>query len=460
MKKNVPLITKAVIPMVLLNAFTTPLMLSAANVALPGIAIDLNLDAVTLSWIPMAYLMASAMFVLIFGRVADIYGRKRIFLIGTVSVIITSVLAACSVNGTMLIIFRFMQGVSAAMLYATQIAIISSVSSPEKRGHAIGLTVSMIYLGLTCGPVMGGYFVDLFGWRASFIFYVPLAFIVLFIGLFKVQGEWTGEIKGVFDSRGAFIYAVSIMTFCTGVAKLPQLTGFILLVISVYGIFLFFRHEKICESPLFDVKLFYTNRIFTCSSLASYLIYTATYANVVLISLYLQYLQSFSAIEAGLIMMTQPLTMAIFSPVAGKLSDKIEPRFIASLGMVVTAIGLMMLASLNAGVDLNQIIIALVITGLGFSLFSSPNVNAVMSSVEKNNYGSATGSLATMRILGQLSSMVIVTLVFALIIGAVEIDISNYDLLLKSIQISFLLAASLCIPGFVLSTLRGHMHTR
>lgn len=185
--------------MVLLNAFTTPLMLSAVNVALPSIATDLSMNAVLLSWVPMAYLMASAMFVLIFGRIADMVGRKRIFLIGTIGVIVTSLIAAFAVNGTMLIAARFLQGVSAAMLYATQVAIVSSVFPSAKRGQAIGLTVSTIYLGLTIGPLIGGYVIDVFDWRASFMVHIPLAIIVLVIGLFYVKGEWCSDDRGSFD---------------------------------------------------------------------------------------------------------------------------------------------------------------------------------------------------------------------------------------------------------------------
>ena len=169
--------------MILLSAFTTPLMLSAVNVALPSIANDLSMNAVLLSWIPMAYLMASAMFVLIFGRIADMIGRKKIFLIGTSSVIVTSLIAASVDSGITLITARFLQGVSAAMLYATQVAIISSVFPPAKRGYVIGLTVSAIYFGLTTGPLIGGYIVDLYGWRASFVVHIPLAIIALTIGV-------------------------------------------------------------------------------------------------------------------------------------------------------------------------------------------------------------------------------------------------------------------------------------
>ena len=327
---------KAALVMVLLNAFTTPLMLSAANVALPAIALDLKVNAVMLSWIPMAYLMASAMFVLVFGRLADMFGRKRVFQLGTLSVILTSILAAMSNSGELLIFARFLQGMSAAMLYATQIAIVSSVFPPEKRGHAIGLTVSTIYLGLTCGPVIGGHLIDEFGWRSSFIFHIPLAMIVLLIGLLKVPGEWSADVKGNFDVQGATLYVLSILMLCLGVSTLPDTKSFIYLTVGLIGLGGFFQIEKKTDHPIFDISLFITNRIFTLSSLASFVIYTATFANVVLISLYLQYIQGMQAGVTGLVMMTQPLTMAIFSPLAGRLSDYIEPRLIASVGMTLT----------------------------------------------------------------------------------------------------------------------------
>ena len=449
---------RAALAMVLLNAFTTPLMLSAVNVALPAIANDLKLDAVMLSWVPMAYLMASAMFVLVFGRLADMFGRKKIFLIGTCSVIVTSLLAAASINGEMLVASRFLQGTSAAMLYATQVAIVSSVFPPAKRGHAIGLTVSTIYLGLTGGPLIGGFLIDEFGWRASFVFHIPLAFVVLMTGLLGVPGDWSAEERGSFDTGGAVLYSLSILLLCTGVSSLPADLSYLLLLAGFAGVTLFFMFVRRVHHPIFDVSLFFTNRVFTLSCLASYIIYTAIFANVVLISLYLQYLKGVSASVAGVIMMTQPLTMALLSPFAGRLSDRVEPRVIATGGMMLTGIGLLLLSQLNGNSAMSYIVFALVVTGLGFSLFSSPNANAIMGAVEKRYYGSATGSLATMRILGQMSSMALVTLVFALIIGQVEIGPSSLGDLGRSIRLVFTIAALLCIPGFVFSLVRGRVH--
>jgi EmrB/QacA subfamily drug resistance transporter len=449
---------QAALVMVLLNAFTTPLMLSAANVALPSIAEDLKLDAVVISWIPMAFLMASAMFVLVFGRIADMIGRKRIFLIGTMCVIITSVIASLATSGTFLITARFLQGMSAAMLYATQIAIISSVFPAKQRGHAIGMTVSTIYLGLTCGPLLGGFLIDLYGWRASFVFHIPLAIVVLLIGIFKVPGDWSADEPGEFDLKGAFVYGLSIVFLCLGVSTVPESPGILLLILGLFGIWIFIMLAKRSKYPVFDVSLFGRNRVFAFSCFASFIIYTAVFANIVLVSLYLQYLKGLSATMTGSIMMVQPLTMAVFSPFVGRLSDKVEPRIIASVGMVITACGLLMLGLMNMHSAISTLIAALIITGFGFSLFSSPNANAIMSAVDKQYYGSATGSLATMRILGQMTSMVVVTLVFSMLIGQITIEPSMYQDLMQAISVCFFIFASLCIPGLIFSLVRGRMH--
>ncbi len=447
-----------VLLMVLLNAFTTPMMLSAVNVALPHIARDLHMTAVGISWIPMSYLMASAMFVLIFGRLADIYGRKKIFLIGTCSVVFTSLLAALSSSEVFLLAARFLQGVSAAMLYATQVAIITSVFPREKRGQMIGYTVAAIYLGLSAGPLLGGYLVDMFGWRAGFVFHIPLAVVVLLIAFLRVpRQEWSSEEHAVLDLGGSSLYALSIILLCAGVSLLPGTAGIFCVVLSAAGFWSFIRHEYAIKDPVFDVSQFFINRIFTFSCLASLLMYTATFANVVLVSLYLQYILAMSATSAGMIMMTQPLTMALLSPLCGRLSDHTEPRVIATAGVVVTALGLFMLSGLGNGNGASLVIVALIITGTGFSLFSSPNVNAIMSSVGKKYYGSATAAMATMRIVGQLASMVLVTLVFSLLLADIELSVENTGQLGRAISTAFFIASVLCLGGVVFSLARGRM---
>ena len=448
-----------VLAMLLLSAFSTPLMLSAVNVAIPTIAEDLQMSAVSLSWIPMAYLMTSAMFVLIFGRLADLYGRRRIFLFGTAAVIVSSIVASAAPNSTVLLIARSMQGLSTAMLYATQIAIISSVFPGNKRGQYIGILVSIIYIGLASGPLLGGILVDAYGWRASFLVQVPLAITALYLGVFKIDVEWRAPPQAnngaAFDLGGAINYALAILLLCVGVSLLPQTRALLLIACGIAALYWFITQAKQKPDPIWDVSLFFTNRVFTASCLAALLMYSATYANVLLISLYLQYLKDFSATEAGLIMMIQPAVMAAFSPLAGRLSDRFEARLLVSLGMVFTVFGLALLSQLQSSSSISSIIIPLMITGLGFSLFSTPNSNAILASVDVKHLGNASSAIATMRILGQVSSMIIVTLVLALMLGPIQIGPAHFPLLEHSIQISFMIAAMICLPGLFFSITRG-----
>jgi EmrB/QacA subfamily drug resistance transporter len=391
---------KSVLVMVLLNALSVPIMLSSVNVALPYIAADLKLSALSVSWIPTAFLMASAMFILVFGRLADMFGRKKVFLIGAVFV----VFASCLTGAISLLGARFLQGLGAAMLYATQMAIVSSVFPVATRGRVIGLVIAFIYIGLASGPLLGGIIVDQLGWRVNFLLQIPLAVLVFFIGVYKVEGDWAADERGSFDFTGALIYCSAIFIICIGVSFLPGPRGYVLIAAGLIGVGVFFQQARSSKHPLMDVQLFFSNKTFTFSCLASLIMYSATFMNVVLLSLYLQYLKGLSPTAAGLLMMVQPLTMAIFSPLMGRLSDHTEPRVLASAGMSITAMGLLLLAMLSSDSETISIVVALVVTGLGFSLFSSPNVNAIMSSVSRKHLGAASAAVSTTRILGQLTS--------------------------------------------------------
>lgn len=449
---------RAAIVMIMLSSVATAMMLSTVNVALPSIAGALHIDAVTLSWIPMAYLLASAACVLSLARLADMFGRRRIFLWGTVGVVLASAIAASASSVAMLLGARALQGMSAAALFATQIAIISSVYPPARRGAAIGATISAVYIGLSLGPLLGGRVVEMFSWRAAFLPHLPLTFVVLYLCLRHMRFEWRDEERGVFDGVGALLYAVGIMLLMVGLSALPSVHGLAMLALGAALLWLFFRHERGHAHPIFDVELFYTNRVFTLSCLASLVMYTTTFANVMLVSLYLQYLKDVPPSRAGIIMMTQPLVMAVFSPMAGRLSDRIEPRVIASLGMALTGVGLLGFALLDAGSALHSTVICLAICGFGFSLFSSPNVNAIMGAVPPKDYSRASGAMSVMRVVGQLTSMGLVAVVMAFWLGPVAIEPTVYPRLGHAIATCFASGALLSCVGIALSLSRGRMH--
>jgi len=238
---------------------------------------------------------------------------------------------------------------------------------------------------------------------------------------------------------------------------LPNMQSFYLIAAGAAFMIVFIRHQLKAPFPVFEVRLFSENKLFAFSSLAALIHYSATFAIAFFISLYLQFIKGLSPQAAGLILIAQPLVMAIFSPLAGKLSDRIEPRKIASLGMALTALGLLFFALLKNDTPKPCIVLNLTLIGLGFALFSSPNMNAIMSSVPKKFFGIASGTVATMRLLGQMTSMAVAMVAFAIFIGRTEIASQNYHLFLKSLRFAFIAFGFQCGIGVFFSLFRGKL---
>jgi EmrB/QacA subfamily drug resistance transporter len=436
-------------------SFLFPFMGSAVNIALPSLGRELSLDAVTLGWIATAYLLSSAALLVPFGRIADIYGRKKIFTCGIVIFTFASFLSGMASSAAMLISFRVLQGIGASMLAGTGVALLTSVFPADERGKVLGINVAATYTGLSLGPVLGGILTQHLGWRSIFFINVPLGLVVIGVVLWKLKGEWTGAKGEKFDSVGSVIYSLALVALVYGFTLLPAMLGVWLIVAGVIGLSAFIRWEMKIKSPVLDISLFRNSRAFTFSNLAALINYSATFAVSFLISLYLQYVKGFNPETAGLILVAMPAMQAIFSPLAGRLSDRIEPRIIASAGMALTTIGLAIFIFLNEKTPLELIISNLALMGFGFALFSSPNTNAVMSSAPKTAYGVASATVATMRQIGMVFSMGLAMLMFALYIGRVQITPEYYPLFQESMKTSFIIFAILCFGGIFASLARG-----
>ncbi len=439
------------------SAFLTPFMISSINIALPAIGKEFETDAVVLSWVATSYLLAAAVCLVSFGKLADIYGRKKIFMMGQILVAVTSFLAAISNSAPMLIVFRIFQGAGGAMVFATGLAILTSVYPPQERGKVLGIAVAAVYIGLSCGPFFGGWLTQHFSWRAIFLANIPIGVFIIVLIVLRLKGEWKGAEGDPFDFVGALIYSVAIVAILYGISILPAGLSIALLIVGLVALAVFVKWESKIESPVFEVKLFIENRTFAFSCLAALINYSATFAVTFLLSLYLQYIKELTPQAAGMVLIAQPIIMAVFSPLSGKLSDRIEPRVIASAGMVLTMLGLVLLAFVGNNTVLIFIIISLMILGFGFALFSSPNMNAIMGSVDQRYYGIASGSVGTMRLLGQMLSMGIATLIFALFIGRAQITPEYYPALIKSVRVALVVFAGLCGVGIYFSLYRGRL---
>ena len=439
-----------------LAAFLAPFMGASVNIALPSIGREFQADAVMLGWVATAYILAAAVFLVPFGKLADIHGRKRIFLAGILVYTAASVLCALAASTWALIGFRILQGLGAALIFGTSVAILTSVFPPGQRGKALGLNTASTYLGLSLGPVLGGLLTQQFGWRSIFVINFPLGIIIIVFVLTMLKGEWA-EAKGErFDLFGAAFYGCTLVAVMLGFSRLPQKTGFLLFAAGITLAAGFVLRETKAGSPLLKIELFRENRVFAFSNLAALINYSATFAVGFFVSLYLQYLKGMSPRSAGLILIAQPIVMTVFSPFAGRFSDKIEPRIVASIGMAVSSLGLLLLAFLRADTALIFVLVSLAVLGFGFALFSSPNTNAVMSSVEKKFFGVASATLGTMRLVGQTLSMGIAMLIFRALVGRIQITAANQGNFLQAVRMGFIIFAALCFAGVFASLARGN----
>ncbi len=458
MENVAPAIKRSALLVATLAAFLTPFMGASINIAIPAIGREFSLNALLLNWVATSQLLASAMFLVPFGRIADIFGRKLLFVLGMVVYTFASLLCALSTTGVVLIVFRVLQGVGAAMTFGTAGAILASVFPAGERGRVFGINVSAVYLGLTVGPFAGGILTEHLGWRSVFWANVPLGTIVILFALWQLKGEWAEARGERLDLLGSCLFGFSLLLLVYGMSKVPSSLGFVLLAVGAVGIVAFVWWETKVPAPVFNVKLLLRNRIFAFSNLAALLHYSGTFAVGFLLSLYLQYVRGYSPQIAGLILIAQPVVMAVFSPFAGTLSDIIEPRIVASIGMSLSVLSLLLFSFLSSATDLAFIIGVLILIGFGFALFSSPNTNAIMSSVDKRFYALASGTIGTMRLIGMMMSMSLVMLIFALIIGQTEITAENPKAFIASARIAFLLFSCLSLIGVFASLARGKMH--
>jgi MFS family permease len=350
---------------------------------------------------------------------------------------------------------RIIQGIAGAMIFGTSLAIITSVFDVGERGRAMGINVTAVYLGLSAGPVIGGLLTQHFGWRSIFAFLVPFGVASLILIKTTMKAEWAESKGEKFDWGGSLIYGVALFAFMYGFSILPSSLGWIFLVAGALTAVVFIMFEKRGSNPVFDIRMMLHNRVFAFSGLAALIHYSATSATGFFLSLYLQYIKDFDARSAGLVMISQPLAMALLSPMAGRLSDKFNAGVIASVGMGFTALGLILLCFITQATPVYLIVALLLLMGIGFGLFSSPNSNAIMSSVEKRHLGVASGVVGTMRMIGQMFSMGIAMMLIAVFIGKQTINPSTYPGLISGMRTGFVIFSLLSVAGIFASLARN-----
>ncbi len=450
---------RTVLLIVTATSFVTPFMGSALNIAIPSIGREFVSSATLMSWIATSYILATASCLLPAGRFADIHGRRRIYTAGLLVFSLATLFCAGVTSIEGLIFMRVLQGIGASFIFSTGIAILAAVYPPERRGRALGYSTAATYIGLSAGPVLGGLISFHLGWRFIFQISAVLALLVCFAAFRLLKKEVGDSVGEPFDLIGCILYISGLVLSLYGFAFL--LEGLEPIVTLISGLLLlaaFVRVEMRRDHPLLEIRLFTDNLTFAFSNLAAMINYSATFAIGFLASLHLQVVMGLDARVSGWVMLSQPLLMAMFSPFAGRLSDRVEPRIVASIGMALTTAGLFLFIFVTQHTPLYIVMAQLALIGLGFAFFSSPNNNAIMGSVGKEKYGVAASALATMRMSGQAISMSIVALVMAVYGGNAAIGTDSVAMVLSSIKSSLIIFTILSAGGIFFSLKRGRMH--
>ena len=442
-----------------ISSFVTPYLSSAVNVALPAIQEDLSATAVQLSWTAAAFVLVNAMLALPLGKASDIWGRKRMLAGGIAMLTVSSGICCLVQDPRTLIALRAIQGAAGGAVSVTSMAIVSSVFPPEERGGAFGLVIAAVYSGLSAGPFVGGVLTGYFGWQSVFLSVALLGAVAFLWIVTRLKGEWADAAGQRLDVTGCLFYACGLFGITYGATNLPGMHGALLLAGGIGVIALFVRREFRVSTPLLDMRLFSENRVFAFSNLAALIHYSAVFAVTMLMSLYLQFVKGLQPQTAGLVLLAQPIVQAMFSPAAGRLSDRRDAGRVASVGMAVTAIGLVLLFLTGSGSSIGYVVAALVILGLGYALFSSPNSNAIMGSVSKRHFGVASSIVTTMRAVGMSMSMALATVMISFFLGEAAIGPDNIPSLLQAMRVCFGISIGLCCIGILASLARGTVRT-
>jgi EmrB/QacA subfamily drug resistance transporter len=449
-----------------------PLDSTIVSVSLPVMATDLSMDYASIIWVPTAYLVTLAVLILSIGRLSDMRGRKPIFISGFAVFVIGSFLCSVAQNGAELIVFRILQGVGAAFFGATSTAIVTDVFPRNERGKALGINAMAVYIGLSLGPPLGGLLTQTLGWRSIFWINIPIGLAVILMAWFLMRESVTTPKKGRFDLKGLAAFGAGLIALLVALTLGEQLgwtslTVLGLAVIAVVSFALFIVVEsKLKSAAMFDLSLITANRLFAAANISALLNYASYFGASLMLSFYLQRVLGMSVLGAGAVLLVMPITMAILSPISGWMSDRIGSRALASSGMFMIAAGLVILSLLTVSSSTVHVLVGLFVLGLGMGIFATPNTSAVMGCVPKHQLGVASGTLATMRFVGQAASLaimgaVVATVASTAIVSSLFTGISPADIQVASadfvagMSLAFLVSAAIAIVGGFTSLARG-----
>ena len=406
----------AVLVIVAVGVFMATLDSSIVNISLPSIAHYFGVPlSGSVEWVIIAYLVVVAALLLSIGRLADLIGHKAIWSAGLVIFTVGSALCGLAPTLLALVAARGFQGVGGALLMAVSPVMLTSAFPPRERGRALGLNAVVVALGVSVGPTVGGFLTEQFTWRAIFYVNLPIG-VIGFIATILVLRENAARKRTRLDIWGAVLLAVGLATLTLGLSfgtewgwDSPQLI--VCLATAVVALVALVIVERRVPSPTVDFSLL-RNRVFASANVSLILSFLALFAVSFLLPFYLEELRGYSAEQAGLLLTPLPLTIAVVAPWSGALADRIGTRWLASVGLALACLGLVLISQLGPDTSVPDIIWRLCVTGLGQGLFQSPNNSALMGAAPRERQGTASGFLATGRVMGQSVSVALAGAIF------------------------------------------------
>ncbi len=389
---------------------------SIVNVALPTLTEYFKTDITTIEWVIMAYLLTITSLLLSLGRISDMVGKKPLFAAGLALFTIGSGLCAIAATEGQLILYRVIQGIGAAMLMATGVAIITQAFPPRDRGKAIGLIGTVVSIGSMAGPILGGFLIQRVGWQSIFYINIPVGIIGTVTAMTVLRDDET--IKGqTFDMPGAATLFISLILLLLALSQGQDIgwdSSFIisLFVLSLVFFILFIKVENKAKQPMMELRHF-RNRSFAAANISALISFIAMFSTILLMPFFLQNELGYSPQEVGFAFLAVPLVMSVVSPLSGWLSDRTNSYVLSSIGVGIASLSILLLSFMSSSSSFIDVTARLAVLGLGMGLFQPPNNSIIMGSLPREQLGVAAGSLGTMRNMGMVIGIAISGAVFS-----------------------------------------------
>lgn len=445
-------IEKYMIIITFISSFFTVFVLNGVILGVPEIARDFGMNNIVQNWTLTIFTLIVTMLTVPAGQIAGKYGFKRTLSIANSLFLLGLIGSVIAFSTETYLISRIVQAIGIAFVNVCELAIITLSISKESRGKALGIIITGVYLGTSASPVLSGFLIQNFGWRSIFI--ISIIFIAICVVLLrqKITPEWKTNEDDTIDRMGCLLYMIGISLLIYGFTSLITQIGQICIVIGTIVFAIYVSYELKQDHPVFDVNLFKT-KTFAAYNLSGMFGYFAVMVFSTLINYYFQYVKGFNPELTGIVLLVSPIVMSITAPYAGKLSDKRHPQKIATIGLIITTLAMIILSFLDSNTSMYVIILAMILQAFGMGLFSSPNLNAIMSSVDEKDasYASA-GQLAT-RAIGQSMSLGLLTLIFSWVMGNLDLSPQYANLILQASHSIFIICVIACVFAIISSVI-------